>query len=50
MHYMDSEKWDWNWALKQFAINRSELSSKPARQVGFGSPTRRKTEDDDDED
>jgi hypothetical protein len=38
MHYMDSETWDWDWALKQFAINRSELSGRAQRQVvGFGN-------------
>ena len=37
MHYMDSNSWDWDWALKQFDINRAELSSRPARTVGFGN-------------
>jgi hypothetical protein len=37
MHYMDSDSWDWNWALKQFDINRAELSSRPQRSVGFGA-------------
>jgi AAA+ superfamily predicted ATPase len=37
MHYMDAQAWDWNWALKQFAINRSELTSRPQRHVGFGN-------------
>jgi hypothetical protein len=37
MHYMDTNVWDWDWALKQFDINRSELSSRPPRQVGFGA-------------
>jgi hypothetical protein len=37
MHYMDSNEWDWEWALRQFDINRSELSNRPARQVGFGA-------------
>jgi SpoVK/Ycf46/Vps4 family AAA+-type ATPase len=37
MHFMDSASWDWDWALKQFAINRSELSSRPQRHVGFGN-------------
>lgn len=35
MHFMDAEKWDWHWAMKQFAINRSELTGKPQRHVGF---------------
>jgi cell division protease FtsH len=37
MHYMDTGLWDWDWALKQFDINRSELSSRPRRHVGFGN-------------
>jgi hypothetical protein len=36
MHFMDSEVWDWSWALKQFDINRNELASRRTRQVGFG--------------
>lgn len=35
MHYVDARAWDWGWALKQFAINRAELTTKPARSVGF---------------
>jgi cell division protease FtsH len=37
MHFMDSDTWNWGWALKQFDINRNELTSRPSRQVGFGS-------------
>jgi cell division protease FtsH len=40
MHFMDSERWDWNWALKQFAINRQELTCRPTRSVGFGNHAR----------
>jgi hypothetical protein len=36
MHFMDGETWDWDWALRQFAVNRSELTTRPRRQVGFG--------------
>lgn len=36
MHFMDASQWSWSWALKQFDINRSELSARPTRQVGFG--------------
>ena len=36
MHFMDSATWNWGWALKQFDVNRSELSSRPQRSVGFG--------------
>jgi hypothetical protein len=37
MHYMDTETWNWSWALKQFDINRNELSNRPQRHVGFGN-------------
>jgi cell division protease FtsH len=36
MNFMETQTWNWGWALKQFDINRSELSSKPSRHVGFG--------------
>jgi hypothetical protein len=36
MHFMDTATWDWDWALAQFDVNRSELTSRPRRQVGFG--------------
>jgi hypothetical protein len=37
MRYMDGGAWDWGWALRQFAINRSELTGSPRRQVGFAA-------------
>jgi cell division protease FtsH len=37
MHFMDTNAWDWEWALRQFAINRRELSQRPSRHVGFGN-------------
>jgi len=37
MRFMEAQEWDWGWAMKQFAINRSELSGKPQRQVGFST-------------
>jgi hypothetical protein len=46
MHYMDVERWDWNWALKQFAINRAELTNRPQRHVGFGNHTTRSRRED----
>jgi hypothetical protein len=33
---MDSDSWNWGWALKQFDINREELSKRHRRHVGFG--------------
>jgi len=40
---MDIGAWDWGWSLKQFDINRNELSSQPNRHVGFANhvPTAR---------
>jgi hypothetical protein len=37
MHYMETQSWNWGWALKQFDINRHELSTRPRRGVGFGA-------------
>jgi cell division protease FtsH len=37
MHFMDTETWNWVWALKQFDINRHELNARPRRHVGFGN-------------
>jgi hypothetical protein len=37
MHFMESGAWDWGWALKQFDVNRSELTARPKRRVGFGA-------------
>jgi SpoVK/Ycf46/Vps4 family AAA+-type ATPase len=36
MNFMETARWDWTWALKQFNINRQELSTPTPRQVGFG--------------
>ncbi len=36
MHFMDVQRWDWSWALKQFDINRSDLAGRKTRHVGFG--------------
>jgi cell division protease FtsH len=47
MHFMDGEKWDWNWALKQFAINRNELTNRPQRHAGFGNNVSRGNRKDD---
>jgi hypothetical protein len=37
MRYMDTQTWDWGWALRQFDVNRSELMARPTRHVGFGT-------------
>jgi hypothetical protein len=38
MHFVDGGKWDWGWALRQFDVNRNELTNRPRRHVGFGAP------------
>jgi cell division protease FtsH len=35
MHFMDANVWSWRWALRQFDLNRRELSNRPQRHVGF---------------
>jgi hypothetical protein len=36
LRHVDAGSWDWNWALKQFEINRHDLHRKKRRRVGFG--------------
>jgi hypothetical protein len=36
MNFMECGRWDWSWALRQFAINRRELNARRHRRVGFG--------------
>jgi hypothetical protein len=45
MRFVDVQAWDWDWALKQFAINRSELTARPAKHVGFGNHARPRGEE-----
>jgi hypothetical protein len=35
VHFMSEGKWNWGWALRQFEINRSELTNPEPRHVGF---------------
>jgi cell division protease FtsH len=35
LHFMESDEWDWQWALRQFDANRRELEAQPQRRVGF---------------
>jgi hypothetical protein len=37
MHYLESDAWDWGWALRQFAVNRNELNSRTKGHVGFSN-------------
>lgn len=37
MHFMESAEWDWDWALRQFEINRLELAAPTHRHVGFAA-------------
>ena len=40
MHFMESQRWDWDAALKQLDINRKELGTqRRKRSVGFGTRT-----------
>jgi cell division protease FtsH len=36
MRFMDTDEWDWSWALKQFADNRDDLGAR-RRPLGFAS-------------
>jgi adenylate kinase family enzyme len=36
MRYMDTESWEWDWALEQFDLNRNDLATEHRRRVGFG--------------
>lgn len=37
MQHLETESWDWAWALKQFDVNRQDLNKRRRRRVGFGS-------------
>jgi adenylate kinase family enzyme len=36
MHFVDTDTWNWSWALDQFEANRRELANGQRRRVGFG--------------
>jgi hypothetical protein len=38
MRFMEANEWDWGWAVKQFEVNRSELTTRTGRSVGFSQP------------
>jgi adenylate kinase family enzyme len=42
LRYMEAGAWDWDWALRQFAVNRAELGGRPERHVGFAAANGRK--------
>ncbi len=42
LRYTDAGTWDWEWALRQFAENRGELTVGPQRHVGFAVANGRK--------
>src|SRR5262249_27430873 len=47
MHFMDTQTWDWDAALKQLDINRRELGTqRRKRSVGFGARTGNSGSDD----
>jgi len=35
MNYLDTQTWDWKWAMRQFAVNRDEFAARHRKQVGF---------------
>ena len=37
LHFMESSAWNWQWALRQFSVNRQELSGRSDRHVGFAA-------------
>lgn len=39
LRYTDTEGWDWGWALRQFDVNRKDLSKRDHPRVGFLVPT-----------
>lgn len=45
MRYMEAGAWDWGWALRQFAVNRAELTGLARRTVSFGDHARRNGEE-----
>jgi hypothetical protein len=42
LRHMEAGAWDWDWALRQFAVNRAELGGRPERHVGFAAANGRK--------
>jgi hypothetical protein len=38
MHFVESSFWSWDWAQRQFALNREELAGSRRGQVGFRMP------------
>ena len=40
MNFIETQTWDWQWATKQFGINRQELTTKRDRQATSTKPTR----------
>jgi hypothetical protein len=46
MHFMETQRWDWDAALKQLDINRKELGTqRRKRSVGFGTRAATGTDD-----
>src|SRR5262249_34421735 len=46
MRFMEANRWEWDWALEQFDINRAELMNRP-RRLGFGQSERVLSSDED---
>jgi hypothetical protein len=47
MRFMEAGRWEWDWALDQFDINRAELSNRQGRRLGFGQNERLLSSDED---
>jgi SpoVK/Ycf46/Vps4 family AAA+-type ATPase len=48
MRFMETGRWEWDWALDQFDINRAELTARQERRLGFGQNERMLSSDEDD--
>jgi hypothetical protein len=35
LNFLETDQWNWSWALKQFELNRHDLGGKTRGQVGF---------------
>ncbi|QVL31557.1 ATP-binding protein [Telmatocola sphagniphila] len=35
LHYIDSNEWNWGWAIRQFRSNREEFNAKPRGPLGY---------------
>lgn len=38
LRYVDANEWDWDWAMRQYRLNRDDLAKEQNRGVGFAFP------------